>query len=207
MKFSDFLSGGLAGGGLGSAFGPVGIGVGSVLGGIGGLLSRPKSSKIRQASTLSPQQEQTLNPFYQGLGDANQGGLEQLMQLLNYQPQGQQEMEQPLFEQFQQQVIPGILERFLGSGNSKGSGGLNQAIGQGLRGLGGDIASMRAQQQQGAAGIRQQAIQQLLQFNQMLNNPSFRMPYMKQGQQGLASQIAQPAANVAGSYFSNLLNR
>jgi|SRR5689334_9740082 len=205
--WGNAAGGAATGAGIGSAFGPIGTAVGGLLGGVGGLFGfgKSKKPKMKQQSNLSPQQQQLLNPLIQALsqkGGVNQQGLEQLMELLNYEPEGLEEMQAPALEQFNTQVIPNILERFSGVG-ARSSSALNQALAQGARGVTTDLAAMRANALQNATQIRQNALSQLLGFNQFATNPNFQQNYMKEGKAGLFEQLAPIAGKIAGSQLGS----
>jgi len=115
-------------------------------------------------------------------------------------------MEAPILEQWEQQVIPSILERF---SNSGGSSGLNQMLSQGARGVSKDIAAMRNQNQWNRAqlmsqnrgnllGAKQNALNSLLNLNQLGLNPGYKQTYYQQGQPNWFQQIAPSVAGAAG---------
>lgn len=194
------LGGAATGAGLGSVFGPIGMGIGGLLGGVGGLFGagRSKEEKFQQRSTLSPEQAKNLSPLNQLLPGLNEESLSILQQLLNYQPESMEEMQQPALNQFEQEIIPSILERFSGLG-ARSSSALNQTLGQAAQGLGTNLAAMRSNAMQNATGVRQNALQQLLGYNQFAASPQFTQNYVQGRQPGLFEQLA-PAA---GQLFSS----
>src|SRR3989442_13411303 len=99
-----------------------------------------------------------------------QQGLSYLLQLLSGSPESRQAFEQPYLEQFEQQTIPGIAERFAGMGTGAGalsSSGLYNTLSQAGRGLQTDLASMYEQQ-------RMNSLSQLLPFLQSPYNQKFQ---------------------------------
>ena len=115
-------------------------------------------------------------------------------------------MEAPALEQWEQQVIPSIMERFANSG---GSSGLNQMLSQGARGVTTDLAAMRNQNRWNRAqlmsqnrgnllGAKQNALNSLLNLNQLGLNPGYKQTYYQQGQPNWFQQIAPSVAGAAG---------
>lgn len=129
--------------------------VGKLFGGGGG-----GRDKLKKLPTMSPQQQQLLNSL---LGRINQGGgagqaLSTLQSYLN--PQGFDQFSQPYMQQFNEQVIPGIAERFAGAG-ALSSSGFGQALGGAASGLQSQLAQLYS-------GRQQQAANSLLGFGQNL---------------------------------------
>jgi len=95
------------------------------------------------------------NPLYQS-------GSSYLQQMLSNDPNAYAQFNAPYMQQFQQQVIPGLSERFAGMGTGAGglnSSGFNQSIAQAGSGLQSTLASLREQ-------LRGQASQQALGYAQ-----------------------------------------
>ncbi len=132
-----------------------------------GLFGSPEA--IENVPTITPQQ---------------QGIMELLQQLgafgLQNPTAGFEPIEQQARNQFQQNTIPGIAERFtsMGSGNALSSGTFASQLGQAGAGLEGDLASQKAQ-------FGQQNIQQLLQMLQLGLNPQSENIF-RPAQNGLA---------------------
>ena len=103
------------------------------------------------------------------------------------------EYEQPMMDQFEQQTIPNILERFTGSG-AQSSSGLNQSLAQAGRGLSSDIAKQRA-------NLRMNAINPLQNLAQMAMGKQ-TTPYMTGGTQGAFGGIAQNVGPLLQSWLT-----
>lgn len=134
-------------------------------GGGGGLGGSPE--EFGKVKTATSEQEQFLKNLYGsggGLG-GNQGfqqGQDFLSRLLSNDPELMKQFEAPYMEQFQQQTVPGLLEKFgslgTGAGATYGSG-LQNSLAQAGRGLQTDLAAMRS-------GLQQQALPQALSYAQ-----------------------------------------
>ena len=141
--------------------------------------------RTEQLPTYTPQQQQFQNQL---LGGASQGleggGLDWLMSILSGDPGAFQDFEAPLMRQFEQETIPGIAERFagMGSGGALGSSAFANAGAQAGQELTQNMAQLRA-------GLKNQALQQLMGFGQMGMQPSFATG-VHPGQYGLFPQMA-----------------
>lgn len=199
---------GITGGGLGKFLGPIGALAGGLLGGSRGRSRgrKAKQGKFKQRSPLSSSQRNILKPYYNQLKDVNKQGINQLQKLINYQPEGLDEIQGPALEQFENQILPSILERFSGAG-ARSSSALNQTLGESAKGLTTNLAAMRAQGLQNATQVRQNAINQLLGYNQFAANPSFTQNYFKEGSPAtpsIWSQLAPIAGRALGGGLGGL---
>jgi hypothetical protein len=91
-----------------------------------------------------------------------QSGQSHLQSLLSNEPGAFEAFEAPFKEQFEQEIVPGIAERFAGLGTGAGSlnsSGLNNALAQAGKGLSTNLAGLRS-------GLQMQASQQGLQYAQ-----------------------------------------
>ncbi|MCE5319403.1 MAG: hypothetical protein LLG04_18815 [Parachlamydia sp.] len=159
------------------------IGAGALAGSFGGKSSTwsGQKEKIEKLSTLLPQQKHMLekllkhperqysditqNPNYQS-------GSNYINQILSQNPEMMKQFEAPYMRQFNEQVVPGISERFSGLGAQRSSG-FNQAMAQAGSGLSEQLAAMRA-------NLGMQALAPALSYSQM----PFQQQYM-QGSQDL----------------------
>lgn len=162
-----------------------------------------RDPSIEQASTVTSQQQQGTNNFINqagGQGNALFGaGSSFLQNLLSGDPSAYAAFEQPLMTQFNQQIIPGIAERFAGQGTGAGalsSSALHQSLGQAGRNLQGDIGALRGQLGMQAANTSSNYISQLL---QALGTPQFENIY-EQGGPGMLHSFAQGAGQAIGTY-------
>lgn len=144
--------------------------------------------KIQQTPNYTPQQQSYLDMILQNLQGSTGQNMDWLQGLFD--EEGFADFERPYKEQFEQQTIPNIMERFAGS-DSKGSSGLNQTLAQAGRGLSGDLANQRS-------NLRMQATGQLHNYgNQALNQQS--TPYVQQGQEGTIQQFIKLLSQAAAS--------
>lgn len=87
-----------------------------------------------------------------GLGQGFQKGIDYYSKLLSGEPGAFEEFEAPIKRQFEEQVLPGIAERFSGAGaGAQSSSAFQQSLGQAGAGLSENLARLRAELQGGAA--------------------------------------------------------
>lgn len=196
VDLSNALAGAGTGAGVGAAFGPLGAGIGGLVGGLGGLFGggKGKKDKIKNLPNYTPEQQQFINQRLQMAMQGDQEAMKFIMSILSDEPGAFEDFERGALEQFNEQVIPGIMERFSGLG-AQSSSALNQSLSQAARRLSGDLASQRA-------SLKGQAINQL---NNYANTGLTRQnsPYVQQGNQGLFNQLAPAAAQG----WQSLVNR
>ena len=191
---------GLAGGGLrgaavGSAASPLGAAIGGGLGALGGGLvggfdKSGKEGGIQQAQTYTPQQQNILQFLqqqgHQGLQNPYQG----------FAPIAQQAR-----NQFNQQTVPGLAQRFASMGqNSLSSPSFASQLGQSGAGLEEALAALQSQYGQ---QYQQNALQQLA----LGLSPQFENFYLN-SQPGLTEKLFNGAGQAAPSFYqSYLLNK
>lgn len=113
-----------------------------------------KEAKTEQIPTMSPEKQQLLKQLFSGIGGqggALEAGLGNITNLLRGEPEAFEQFEAPLLRQFQEQIIPGIAERFAGA-DALESSGFRQALGQAGAGLTETLGAQRAGLQQSAFG-------------------------------------------------------
>lgn len=154
--------------------------------------------KIKKLPTMNPQQQQLLNSILgQVLGMQGQGGgygnaLDLLQQYLDPQSDVYQNFEQPYLQQYEQETIPNIAERFAGAGALSSSG-----FGQALSSAGANLQTNLAQLK---SGMQRQSIQDLFnQFNQLSQFGLGASPFAYQNKKG--SMGLFPTA--LGSFFGS----
>lgn len=161
--------------------------------------------KMKQVPTLDPSQQQALQGILSqlgmmgGQGGAYSGAQDYMSKILSGDPGAMAEFEAPYRQQFEQQTIPGLAERFAGMGGGMGGGfsnsGFGQAIGGAGAGLQAQLAGLHGQLRQGAAG------QALGQFNNLANlglgTRGFENTYQP-GSTGLMGGLGQGLASGAG---------
>lgn len=155
--------------------------------------------KMKQQTLLQPGQQEGLNQLLQNPLASNplyQQGSNFLQKLLGGGQEAYQQFEQPLLDQFQQQIVPQIAERFAGMGTGSGalsSSGLNQSLAHGMQNLGSILGQQRANLTSSlipqAGQYAQQPISNLL---SALGIRSFQ-PYQTSGSQGLIPPLAAGA--------------
>lgn len=171
--------------------------------------------KMKQQSLMNPQQEEGLNQFFQNPINKNplyQSGNNFIQRLLSGDPELMKQFEQPYLNNFNENIAPGIAERFAGMGTGGGassSSGLQNSLAQAGRGLQSDLAAMRG-------NMQLQGLNQGLQYAQQpLNNllagaglKTFENTYQPGNQgllggvfQGLSSGFSQGFGNQSGKSF------
>jgi len=189
------LQGSLGGAGAGAAIGSmvpgigtaIGAGAGGLAGLFGGLFGGGEKGGVKQAQNFNPQQQQILSML---LG------------------QGQQNLQNPYagFEdisnyaqnQFHQNIVPSIAERFTSMGNNAlSSGAFASQLGQAGRGLGDTLAMQR---QQYGQQNQQNALGQL----SLGLSPSFQN-YYQQSQPGFGENLMHGAIQAAPSFYQSYM--
>lgn len=153
------------------------------------------SGGVKKIDRLTKEQKDALRGLLQGPGireeQPYQMAVSRLTDFLG--PQGAEAFAGPIMQQFEEEVIPGIAERFGGIGAGSSSA-LNQALAQASVGLGTNLGQLRAQLQQSlmpqALSFAQAPFSNLLQALQV-------EPYEFVQQQG-GGGIAGPLLSAAG---------
>lgn len=117
-----------------------------------------KKPGLKKVSTLSKPQQGFQNQILQMLqGQLGQGGSfgqaqNYLQNLLSGSPESMQAFQAPAMRQFNEQIVPGLAERFSGLGaGSQSSSAFQQALGQAGAGLAENLQALRSGLQGGAA--------------------------------------------------------
>lgn len=166
--------------------------------------------KMKQAPTLTGEQQQFLSQFLQQImgGSSGQGmgeSLDYLRGILSGDPEAFSAFEAPALRQFNEEILPSIAERFTAQGAGGGRSSANAlAFAKAGESLSEKLAAQRAALQSGAA-------QQLLgNFNQQaglgLGTKAFEN-YYKPASQGLLGQFAQGAGQGLGMAGSGGLSQ
>lgn len=128
------------------------------------------SPKLKKKPTGTAQQQQfggkdLIALLQQMMGQG--GGLQQANQydqnLLGQGPEAFNQFSQPYLQQFNEQILPGIAERFAGAG-ALSSSGFGQALGGAASGFQAQLAQLFSQLQSQAAGRQQGQFQNLSQI-------------------------------------------
>ena len=193
------LTSGIAGAGTGSTFGPVGTAAGGLFGLLSGFFGSGKE-KMKKVPTMSKDQlallsriEQMINP--QGsLGQGYEGAIDYQKQLMDPSSEAVQQFTQPYIDQFNQQIVPRLAERFAGFG-AEGGGLSSSGFGQSLSTAGSTLQNQLALLK---AGLGQQAANSLM--NQYGNQQQMALNAQPFGYQQPQQSTAQTTYNnwVAG---------
>lgn len=158
---------------------------GLISGGLGAASSlTSKKPGLKKVPTMSQGQQGLQNQILQLLqGQLGQGGpfsqaQGYLQNLLSGSPQSTSAFEAPAMRQFNEQIIPGLAERFSGLGaGSQSSSAFQQALGQAGAGLSENLQALRSGLQGGAA-------QQLLGLPSQFLGAGFQSPFAYMQTQG-----------------------
>lgn len=198
------LSGAASGAALGSSFGPIGTGVGAVAGGLLGAFGR-KKRKPKRISTLDKMQQGIYNQYGEGLQ-----GKGKFADLFNFDASKAREnfnksYAQPAYQNFQENVVPGITGQFRG-GNLQNSSYLAGALAKAgtdvQRNLDAHLADILYQGQNASIDRRINGI------NNILNQQTFA--YQQEGpsagEQGFGALLnagGTAAGNIVASKYGN----
>ena len=141
----------------------------AILSAVGGLTG----DKAKQGSTYTKPQRGTINDILQSIKGMRGGGAEDITQQQGYQqgnewlqslfndPEFFNNIEAPAFRQFNEEIAPGIANRFasMGSGGSLGSTSFRNSINRAGSDLATNLAALRG-------GLQQQGVNQSLQYGQ-----------------------------------------
>jgi len=198
--------GALSGAGSGAATGfsvggPWGAAIGGVAGGLLGAfgLSRERKKKAKKLSTLDPTQQGIYNEYARGV----QGKGGRFQDLFNFNPQQttdyfNRNVAAPAYEQYQQNVIPGITGQFRGRNlqNSSYLGGALSNAGRDVqRNLDTQLANMLQSAQENSVSNRINGI------NNILGTQTFayQQPQASGGDQAFGALL-----NAGGTAFGNI---
>ena len=181
-----------------------------------------KGDKFSNIPTYTKGQNQLLGSLLGGLAPGGlfaQGGAQgtqYLQGLLNPESEAYQAMEKPYMQRFQQEIVPGLAERFAGAG-AMGGGLSSSGFGQSLSAAGGNLAAqlaaLRATGQQNAArglmGNYQGLLGSALGARSFLpsyqpGNTGLFGPALSSMGQGIGYQMGNPA--FAGNFQDWLIN-
>lgn len=163
------------------------------------IFGRPDS--YEKIATGTPEQEKLHNNILQqAMGmSQNNGGYQQAQDYYSnlLGPNRQQafdQFSQPYLQQFEEQILPMIAERFAGGG-ALSSSGFGQAVGGAGAGLQGQLAKLFASLQSEAAS------NQTNQFNQLSQTGLNHQPFDYYEQEG-SGGFLKPALEAAGGYLA-----
>jgi hypothetical protein len=143
-----------------------------------------KKPGLKKIPTMSKPQEGLQNQLLQMLqGQLGQGGSfgqaqNYLQNLLSGSPESMQAFQAPAMRQFNEQIVPGLAERFSGLGaGAQSSSAFQQALGQAGAGLAENLQALRSGLQGGAA-------QSLLGLPSQFLGAAFQSPFAYMQKQG-----------------------
>lgn len=137
--------------------------------------------KMKKVPTMTKEQQSLLNQMIQMLG--NRGGLGQGMgesvdlmrQYMDPSSEAVNQFAQPYMDQFNQQTVPGLAERFAGMGGGMGGGLSSSGFGQSLSSASGNLQNQLAALK---AALGQQAAQGLMgQYGSMAGQSLGAQPF------------------------------
>lgn len=168
--------------------------------------------KMNKVETMTPQQQQVLNQVLsqvmqmQGSGGGQNQAMSYLQGLLDPNSEAYKNFEAPYMQQFQDQTLPMLAERFAGAGAQGGalsSSGFGQALGAAGSQLGSNLAGLKS-------GLQQQSAQGLMgQYNNLLGQGLGAQPFgyqQQQGQPGVLPQALQGLLGGLGGGVANWMN-
>lgn len=175
--------------------------------GAGSKLTEKKPS-MEKFDVLDPQQkafQQQILQLFSGQGGGQMSGpLAELQKMISGDPESMKAFEDPIKRQFNEQIVPGLAERFSGAGaGAQRSSAFQQALGGAGADLSERLASLKGQ-------MKIQGLQGLIPFLQQAFQPSFGL-MQKQGGGflsnllgGFAGGIAPGAGMAASQGFAGL---
>jgi hypothetical protein len=154
-----------------------------------------RRDKLRKVDTMTPGQQRVLNQLTQMLSPEGQLGqgfgesTDLMRQYLDPNSQAVKQFTEPYMRQFNEQTVPGLAERFAGSG-AMGGALSSSGFGQSLGAAGGQLQSQLAALK---AGLGQQAAQSLMgQYGSMQQQALGAQPfaYQQQGPSAAAGALS-----------------
>ena len=114
----------------------------------GSLFGKSHKAKNQQLPTINPQQSALMNQILSQLGGPMGQGISNLGQLLSNDPSAMEQFNAPYMRQFEEEIVPGLAERFAGMGSgAQGSSAFGQSLSSAGSGLEEMLASLRGDQQ------------------------------------------------------------
>ena len=148
-----------------------------------------------QVPVMNPQQMEQIQQILGGLQGPTGSGMDYLQGILSDDPQSYADFEAPYKQQFEQETVPMIAERFAGL-NAGSSSALNQTLGQAGSDLSTTLAGLRANLKGGAMSQLQGLLGMGMQpTHQTMYNPGYG---------GALGALGGSLGAGAGSAFSRL---
>lgn len=173
-----------------------------------------KKEKQQRIKTVSPEQEAFINRILGQMGGQNvdisqsplyQQGSGFLQELLSGSPEAFSKFEGPYQSMFQQEIVPGIAERFSGLGaGSRNSSAFQQSLGTAGRQLTENLAALRGGLQNSALGqslaFAQQPISNFGALSSLGLTPTFATRITEGGPNALSQLMAPILAGFGGAF-------
>lgn len=172
----------------------------------------------KRLSTLSGGQKSLLNQILGSIQGQStniqqsplfQQGSSYLQSLLSGSPEATAAFERPYLRQFEEQIVPGLAERFSSLGAQRSSA-FNQALGAAGSSLAENLAALRSSLQMSALpqalSYSQQPISNLLGFSNLglgTSTQAFipkQLPFWQQLLLGMSGGVGQAAGSLGGAY-------
>ena len=158
-----------------------------------------REPKMRQLPAISPEQQELLSDLIGQIRGPLTEGISGLQQILAGEPEAFEAFEKPAMRQFEEQIVPGIAERFTGMGTgAQRSSAFAQALGKAGESLSERLAAQRGAMQQQAMG----QLSQLLGLG--LRQPTFGYQ-MQPGTPGFLGALAPALGTGVGMGLSRFL--
>ncbi len=161
----------------------------------GGSFFKGTPEKFGKQELFTQSQQKLMSQLLEGLSGPSASGLEFIQSILSEEPGAFEAFEAPAKQQFEQETIPMIAERFAGLG-AQSSSGLQQTLGQAGSDLSTQLASLRG-------GLKQNALSQLQGLMGTGFQPSFQPTYQP-GTPGALGALGTGLSGAAGSAFGRL---
>jgi hypothetical protein len=149
-------------------------------------------------STLDPNQQGLYNQYAGSFSGITPQIAEYLQQLLSGSPEATKAFSDPYMRQFNEEIVPGIAERFAGSG-ALSSSGFQNSLGQAGAGLAERLASLRENLRMGAANTGLGGVQNLLGMNTQA-----LVPKQQSGWQSFLGGLAPGLGSALGAGIGGL---
>lgn len=156
------------------------------------------SAGFKTVSTFNPHQAQAFQQLLGSLGGAGQHAANYWQELLSGNSESYDKFAAPYMRQFNEQIVPGLAERFAGAG-ALSSSGFQNALGQAGAGLSENLASLREGLRGNAASQSMSGLQNLLGMNSQAFLPK-QMGFLKQLLLGLSGGAGQALGSLGGGF-------
>ena len=170
------------------------------------------ADKLKKVPMMDKGQQGLLNQLMQmlgpegGLGQGMQGGIDLQNQLMDPSSEAVNQFSQPYMNEFNQQTVPGLAERFAGMGGM-GGGLSSSGFGQSLSSAGGNLQAQLAQLK---SGLGQQAAQSLMgQYGNMAGMGLSAQPfgYQQKGPSAFTGAVGGMSSALPFMMMGNMMGK